>query len=344
MNEETPLSDERLEAMVKARLEERAREIDPQPLLDRLQDRLSNSAAAEELSGAAAVQPAASDSVTRTRRTTKDSPARWRRWSVAVAAAASLALTVLGAIYLWPSPATAATLVLATKLVHELPVDRCYLIEVQRTDPDDPLSESTPQRVDRLWTRGDRFFIESSNRQYRWAWGQDDTGAVWLTSGRKRGLRLEATEVPPGLSRICDTHSMQFDRLLSQLLQDFELTWESPDAATLPQTRVVHAARKPARSRGRIQEARLEIDVETKVIRKLVVKRWSRNWPAGWRLVAVTYTLVGSEAQPDLSYQPEGHLEAPFVLYSREHEPEMRNAILARLYGPWILRGSKGSP
>ena len=115
MNEETPLSDERLEAMVKARLEERAREIDPQPLLDRLQDRLSNSAAAEELSGAAAVQPAASDSVTRTRRTTKDSPARWRRWSLAVAAAASLALAVLGAIYVWPTPATAATLVLAAK-------------------------------------------------------------------------------------------------------------------------------------------------------------------------------------------------------------------------------------
>jgi hypothetical protein len=343
MNGETPLSDERLEALVKARLEERAREIDPQPLLDRLQDRFSNSAAMEEPSGAAAVQPATSDTLARTRRTKQHSPARWRRWSVVVVAAASLALTVLGTIYLWPTPATAATLVLATKQVHELPVDRCYLIEVQRTDPGDSLSESTPPRVDRLWTRGDRFFIESSNRQYRWAWGQDDTGAVWLTSGRKRGLRLEAAEVPPGLSRICDTHSMQFDRLLSQLLQDFELTWESPDATTLPQTRVVHAVRKPGRSRGSVQEARLEIDAETKVIRRLIVKRWSRTWSTGWRLDTATYTLVGSEAQPDLCYQPEGHLEAPFVIYSREHEPEKRNAILTRLYGPWILQGWSAS-
>jgi hypothetical protein len=197
--------------------------------------------------------------------------------------------------------------------------------------------------VDRLWTRGDRFFIESSNRQYRWAWGQDDTGAVWLTSGRRRGLRLEAAEVPPGLSRICDTHSMQFERLLSQLLQDFELTWESPDATTLPQTRVVHAVRKPERSRGSVQEARLEIDAETKVIRRLLVKRWSRTWSTGWRLDTATYTLAGSEAQPDLCYQPEGHLEAPFVIYSREHEPEKRNAILTRLYGPWILQGWSAS-
>ncbi len=40
MNDKAPLSDEQVEAMVKARLEERAREIDPQPLLARLQERL----------------------------------------------------------------------------------------------------------------------------------------------------------------------------------------------------------------------------------------------------------------------------------------------------------------
>ena len=50
MNDKTPLSDEQVEAMVKARLEERAREIDPQPLLARLQERLETSSQA--LSGA----------------------------------------------------------------------------------------------------------------------------------------------------------------------------------------------------------------------------------------------------------------------------------------------------
>jgi hypothetical protein len=336
MNNDFNPTDEQLDALIKARLDERAREIDPRPLLARLEERLEDPVRA--FSGGTPTDAT-------TRPATTPLPSRWqRRWSVAIAAVASLALTVLGAIYLWPNPAAAATLVLATKHVHELPVDRCYLIEVQAADLDDPLSESALQRVDRLWTRGDRFFIESSNRQYRWAWGQDDTGAVWLASGRQRGLRLEASEVPPGLSRICDTHSMQFERLLNQLLQDFDLTWDSPDATTLPQTRIVHAVRRPARSRGRIQEARLEIDLETKVIRKLVVKRWSRSWATGWQLATVAYTLVGTEAQPDLCYQPEGHLEAPFVIYSREHEPDKRNAILSRLYGSWILKGSKGSP
>jgi hypothetical protein len=343
MNSNFNPSDGQVDALIKARLEERASGIDPQPLVERLQERFADPIPVAET---AEVEPA--DRGRRDARGRDGDPKPFRvsrrRWTMVVTAAASLTLGVLGIVYLWPSPATAATLVLATKQVHELPVDRCYLIEVQTPSPDDPLSESTSQRVDRLWTRGDRFFIESSNRQYCWAWGQDDTGAVWLASGRQRGLRLEASEVPPGLSRICDTHSMQFERLLNQLLQDFDLTWESPDATTLPQTRVVHAVRKPKRRRGPVQEARLEIDVETKMIRKLVVKRWSRSWATSWQLATVTYTLVGTEAQPDLCYQPEGHLEAPFVIYSREHEPEKRNAILARLYGPWILKGSKGSP
>ena len=348
MNEKTHVSDEQVEAMVKARLEERAREIDPQPLLARLQERLktSSQALSPTLSGASST---ATPSDTATKATTKLMtrlpPAHWRRrWGVAVAAAAALALSAAGVIYVWPSSASAATLVLATKRVHELPVDRCYLVEVQLSAPDESTLAPKYGRVDRLWTRGDRFFIESSNRQDRWTWGQDNTGAVWLTSGRKRGLRLEADEVPPGFRRLCDTLTMQFETLLDQLLDDFELTWEAADASTLPQTRVVHAVRKGARPRGRVQEARLEIDAETKVIRKLAVKRWSRGRATAWRLETATYTLVGSEAQPDLCYQPEGHLEAPFVIFSREHEPEKRNAILARLYGPWILQGAKGTP
>ena len=342
MNEKTPLSDERLEAMVKARLEDRARDVDPQPLLARLQERLA--APVESGEPAASAHPLTRDLAATTRGLPPSGPPLWRRrLGVAVAAAAALALSAAGVIYVWPSSASAATLVLATKRVHELPVDRCYVVEVQPSAPDESTLAPKYGRVDRLWTRGDRFFIESSNRQDRWTWGQDNTGAVWLTSGRKRGLRLEADEVPPGFRRLCDTLTMQFDTLLDQLLDDFELTWEAADASTLPQTRVVHAVRKGVRPRGRVQEARLEIDAETKVIRKLAVKRWSRGRATAWRLETATYTLVGLEAQPDLCYQPEGHLEAPFVMYSREHEPEKRNAILARLYGPWILQGWSAS-
>ena len=75
-------------------------------------------------------------------------------------------------------------------------------------------------------------------------------------------LRTASAEVPFGLSKLCDTFNMQFDTLLGQLLRDFEVTWESPDATTLPQTRIVHAVRKPEQPRGSVQEARLEIDVE----------------------------------------------------------------------------------
>lgn len=342
MNEKAHASDEQVEAMVKTRLDERAREIDPQPLLARLEKRLAAPPESAEPSGLVSAGPPSHGIAVAARRISQSRPAHWRRrWGVAVAAAAALALSAAGVIYVWPSSASAATLVLATKRVPELPIDRCYMVEVQPSMPDESMPAFNYGRVDRLWTRGDRFFIESSNRQDRWTWGQDTAGAVWLTNGRKRGLRLEVDEVPPGFRRLCDTLTMQVETLLDQLLDDFELTWEAADAATLPQTRVVHAVRKAARARGRIQEARLEIDVETKVIRKLTVKRWSRGRATAWRLETATYTLAGSEAQPDLCYQPEGHLEAPFVILSREHEPEKRNAILARLYGPWILQGSR---
>jgi hypothetical protein len=42
MNDRFNPSDEQLDALVKARLEERASEIDPQPLIQRLQERLAD--------------------------------------------------------------------------------------------------------------------------------------------------------------------------------------------------------------------------------------------------------------------------------------------------------------
>jgi hypothetical protein len=341
MNDRFNPSDEQLDALVKARLEERASEIDPQPLIQRLQERLADLGPADDSAEARLAFPAVRGRTGASRNRGPVLLAR-RRWTVAVAAAmTTVALGVIGIVYLRPSSAGAATLVLASKHVHELPLDRCYLVQVQPV-PDDQTSKApAPRRVDRLWTRGDRFFIESSNDRYRWAWGQDAAGAVWLAAGRRRGLRLEASEVPPWLRSLCDTHSMEFETLLGQLLQNFHLTWEASDATTLPQTRVVYAIRKPGHRENRVVRARLEIDVETKVIRRLVVRRWSRGGTYPRRLVTTTYTLVGSEARSDLCYQPEGHLDEPFVIYTREHEPETRFEILSRLYG---LRLSQNQP
>jgi hypothetical protein len=341
MNDRCNPSDEQLDALVNARLEERASEIDPQPLIQRLQERLADLGPTDDSAESRLAFPAARDRSEAGRHTARFSVTR-RRWTVAVAAAmTTVALGVVGIVYLRPSSAGAATLVLASKHVHELPLDRCYLVEVQPMNDDQTSTTPVPRRVDRLWTRGDRFFIESSNDRYRWVWGQDATGAVWLASGRRRGLRLEASEVPPWLRSLCDTHSMEFETLLGQLLQNFHLTWEASDSKTLPQTHVVRAIRKPGHRENRVVRARLEIDVETKVIRRLVVWRWFRGGTYPRRLVTTTYTLVGSEARSDLCYQPEGHLDQPFVLYTREHEPERRFEILSRLFG---LRLSQNQP
>jgi hypothetical protein len=334
MNDRFNPSDEQIDALVKARLEERAKQIDPQPFIQKLQERMAGPHPALDASNVTRMASTDPEATEMSHSKPRFFMAR-RRWSVAVAAAmTTAALCVIGILYIKPSPAGAATLILASKRVHELPLDRCYLVEVQPVH-DAPTSKVlAPRRVDRLWTRGDRFFIESSNDRYRWAWGQDETGAVWLASGRRRGLRLEPSEVPPWLRSLCDTHSMEFETLLGQLLENFHLTWEGSDSTTLPQTHVIHAIRKPGQREGRVVRARLEIDVETKVIRRLVVRRWSQGGAYARRLVTTTYTLVGSEARSDLCYQPEGHLDEPKVVYTRDHEPEKRFEMLSHLYGP----------
>ena len=104
-------------------------------------------------------------------------------------AAASLAAIVLVAVVLRSTEqVSAAAVVRETRLIHALPVDRCYVVEVQRRGYAG--ADSVPvNRVDRLWTRGDQFFLESTNTKYRWAWGRDETGTYWTTYGPLRGTK-----------------------------------------------------------------------------------------------------------------------------------------------------------
>ena len=116
--------------------------------------------------------------------------------------------------------------------------------------------------------------------------------------------------------------------MLEEVLRDFTLTWDHDTA--LPGLKVVHAVGNPGRRQPWLKEARLEIDSETKVLRKAIVTRWIKQR----EIVTVTYTLAGMEAQPDGSYQLESRLESPSVIYSRTNKPEKRLEIMTKLFGP----------
>ncbi|HWA99667.1 MAG TPA: hypothetical protein VG713_14290 [Pirellulales bacterium] len=330
-------SDDEIDAFVLRHLEQQAESFDPRPLLARIQrDVTENDATLLRESG---VEDSAKSNGLKTTAITFGRFGRLansralRRFAYA---AASLATIVLMAV-VWRSTEqeSAAAVVRETRLIHALPVDRCYLVEVQRRGYAG--ADILPvNRVDRLWTRGDQFFLESTNAEHRWAWGRDETGSYWTTYGRRAGFKLEPDEIPGWLETSCDILSMRLETMLDEVLRDFTLTWDHD--ASHPGLKVVHASDNRGRRLPWLKEARLEIDSETKVLRKAIVFRRDKQG----QIVTVTYTLAGMEAQPDGSYQLESRLEQPAEIYTRTNKPEKRIEIVTKLFGREAARQLRG--
>src|SRR5205823_6098756 len=152
-----------LEALVLAHWQQQAEQIDVRPLHKRICASL-DAAASSELAGRAA----------------SGHPHRRfvRRLAWGLAAAAALLLAFLGGWQLRPLRVSAETLVQQAQATHRLLLDRCYLVEIRKESPlldRNPLAVAS--RVIRVWTRGDRFWIESFKPQRRWAWGRDENGS-----------------------------------------------------------------------------------------------------------------------------------------------------------------------
>jgi hypothetical protein len=230
----------------------------------------------------------------------------------------------LGGVYIGPTPVSAETLVRQAQEIHNLPVDRCYLV-VSRPEPGaaDRFPLLAQPRETHLWTRGDRFWMESALPGKRWKWGRDDRHRVWVTRSRDEGVRFEADEVPEGLGVACDVLGLHTETLLDVLLKDFDLRRE-----TSPGTGVhrVHAELKPGHTHPGLESATLEIDAESKVLRHAVLVRAVH----GVRVATVTGTLVETCPQSDSRYELEGHLDDGAVIYSRDHQPLRRLPLLLR--------------
>jgi hypothetical protein len=140
------------------------------------------------------------------------------------------------------------------------------------------------------------------------AWGRDDRGSVWFARGRE-GFRWDPDEkVPEPLAIACDLRSMRVETLLRDVLSNFNLRSEGVVPGKDGPVEVIHATRKPkSPSWGRLvtQSARLEVNVQTKELRRVVLHRTYRGKPAG----TVTFTYVESRPHDKTSYRLEGHLD-----------------------------------
>lgn len=312
MNDLDPRPALDLEALIRARLERDAERIDPRPLFERI------------MAGAAPATP----------RTARRTGRRTWQWAGAAAAAAVLVGAVLVLLpQERPALAHGATLVRQSRQAHRQPIDRCYLVAVRRESS--LLAEvapTTPQvRTTRLWTRGDRFWVESARPEARWAWGRDEANRFWIAFGPHTAVRLDADEVPAWLNVYCDLHSLNVERFLDEVSSGFELTRETAPGDASPAAIRVHAqARTLALKFPSIDTVDLELDAETRVVRRMVVHRvWN-----GEPFATVTYTLAETDVRDPSAYQLEGHLTAPAEIFTRDHEPQRRKELLARWFGP----------
>jgi hypothetical protein len=256
---------------------------------------------------------------------------RWATWSVVIGSGA-IAASILLTIFLMPSAEARAELaVREADATLKLPVERCYLVEVQR-EGGDAMEEPLPTRTVRVWTTGDRFRVEVARGKLRWAWGRDTDGSVWIVSNPQKGVRIAPDEQGPGLQWACDLYGLRPETVLHEVLAHFRLR-EEP-GGELGHRRVIRAEPRAWARLARLQSAVLELDADTRAIRKLALT----NKAIGGGMVTTTFTLVDVRPADEARFRLEGHLTEPFQIYDQDFEPTKRREILSRWLGPKVDR------
>ncbi|HZZ78010.1 MAG TPA: redoxin domain-containing protein [Gemmataceae bacterium] len=258
----------------------------------------------------------------------KPAVSRWRRLLRPILAgsiAAAIVLAFFGGRYLGPTSVSARELVAEVKRVHNQPLARCYLVEMKRQPESD---EGKSARQVRLWTRGDRFWIEMRHSETSppFVWGRGDDGTLWAVLDANRGVRAPIDQTPKPLQRLADLYTLNVDTLLDELLRDCTIAEEPSDGSL---TRIVTAEPSTKRMRLWLEKATLEIDVEAKVLRRMVLERNI----LGGRQATVTFTLIETGPDSDADYRLEGHLAKPMRVYEGKIEPRVKLELVARWFG-----------
>ena len=180
----------------------------------------------------------------------------------------------------------------------------------------------------RVWATADKFRVEMNRGNFRWAWGRDADGTVWLTSNPQRGVRIAPDEQGPALRWSCELFGLRSESLLSHILAHCRLKEDSRPGSNHP--RVICAEPRSSSRQTWLRSAILELDSETRAIRKLTLKRQNRD---GAGTSTVSFTLIDTRPVEDARYLLEGHLTKTSQVFDRDFEPERRREILARWVG-----------
>jgi hypothetical protein len=269
-------------------------------------------------------------------RTTKNLPVTLenRRWPwmsgwLAVAASITLALSLFSVQGGKEAFASATQLVQAAIHTHAAAIERIYVVDVKQRDATQN-REVLPRDV-RVSTQGDRFWVEM-NGPRRWAWGRDVDGAIWMTLGQQRAVVVGLDEIGTPLRYIGDLYTLQLETLLRNFLKHYRLEKKDGSGGTS----IIVATPQRSWSGRPLKRATIEVDQETKAIRKLVVEREFNDQTSS----VTTFTLVDSRVSDESRYHPKGHLNESARVFANETSPTRRRELIVNWFGPtseqWI--------
>lgn len=214
---------------------------------------------------------------------------------------------------------------------HAQDVERVYIVEKNRTDFARDWG-GTESEV--FVTAGrDQFWVKVQRGDNEWAWGREDDGTVWLVLGPNAAMRLAPTEIGNVVQEFSDLYSLNLESLLNEVLQNCELEFSDSDALT----HVVKARGKSeARQRPTLLEATIEVDRETKAIRRMSLTRFAKH---GSR--TVSFSLVETRTLDPSNFAPEGHILDGARVFAGQRTLELRRRVLVRRFGDkarnWII-------
>jgi hypothetical protein len=134
------------------------------------------------------------------------------------------------------------------------------------------------------------------------------------------------------LQDIADLYSLNLESLLQGVLEAHELE----RLATNSTTCVIKATPKSA-NRGWVRDVTIEVNQETKAVRRLVVERLAPRRGSA----TVTFTFVDARLPDESQYRLEGHITDPDRVLTRESRTDRRRELLENWIGPlakgWIV-------
>jgi hypothetical protein len=256
-------------------------------------------------------------------------------WIVAVAALILVVAIIAGRAQK-EAFADATQIVQAAVHAHAEPVERVYAVDVERDDSPGAFS-ALPNDV-RVSTVGNRFWVEIRSPRGQLCFGRGEDGEIWVALGPWRGMRIEPDEAGPMLQDIADLYSLNLESLLQGVLEGHELERLATDGTTC----VIKATPESA-NRGWVRDVTLEVDQETKAVRRLVVERLAPRRGSA----TVTFRLVDARLPDESLYRLEGHVTDPDRVLTRESRPDRRGELLENWIGPlakgWIVDDQQAS-